>query len=230
MRVARGFLLGAVMVLVVVGDAARGQTITSPYRFIEQSQAAGAFGGYITTSKGTFDLGPESGPVFGLRYGIRLSGPFTVEADAGFFPSKRLVQDTVLADSIIQPVGEADINLLMVIASLRFNLTGPRTWHRLQPFVLFGVGAALDLSGTSAFEEDALEADVRFDFGTSFAGQIGGGIEWYPAERFTLRLDARNVLWNVDTPIAFVRVFGEEIEEDEWLQNGVFTLGLSIRF
>jgi outer membrane protein with beta-barrel domain len=229
MRVARGSLLVAVIGLAVVGEAARGQSITSPYRFVDQSQSAGVFGGYFTTSTGFLDLGPNSGPVFGLRYGIRLSGPFTVEADAGYFPTTRTVLDTALAE--IRRVGEVDMNLAVVNAALRFNLTGPRTWHLLQPFLVAGVGAAIDLSGTSAFEEENVESDVRFDFGTSFAGQIGGGIEWYPTDRFTLRLDARNLLWKVETPLIFLGgAFGEGIETDEWLHNGFFTLGISIRF
>ena len=210
--------------------AAAQVSINSPYRFIDQSQAFGIWGGTVSSSKGTVDIGPQGGPIVGLRYGIRLSGPFTIEADVGYFPSTRAVRDSVVVNNQREQIGEADINLLIGLATLRFNLTGARTWHGLQPFVGFGGGAAVDLAGSTP-QEEALPADIHFDFGTSFAGHFGGGIEWFPSDRLTVRLDARNELWKVATPFAFLLgPLGVETPEDEWVQNGVFTLGLSYRF
>jgi hypothetical protein len=184
----------------------------------------------VTSSRGTIGLAPQGGPVVGLRYNIRLSGPFTVEGEVGYLGSKRAVRDTVAVDGERQKVGEADLTLMVLMASVRFNLTGPRTWHQLQPFVTFGVGAALDLSGTSA-EDERVAPDVRFDFGTSFAGYFGGGIEWFPRDRLSLRVEARNVLWKVNSPFPFLTgPLGVETPEDEWIQNGFFMVGFAIHF
>jgi hypothetical protein len=216
--------------LVLPAHAVAQASINSPYRFIDQSQAAGIWGGVVSSSRGTVDIGPQGGPILGLRYGIRLSGPFTIEADLGYFPSTRAVRDSVVVNNQREQIGEADINLLIGLATLRFNLTGSRTWHGLQPFAGFGGGAALDLAGSTA-QEEALPANIQFDFGTSFAGHFGGGIEWFPSDRLSVRLDARNELWKVKTPFAFLLgPLGVETPEDEWVQNGVFTLGLSYRF
>lgn len=220
--------VGVSVVLAV--ETASGQNINSPYRFVEDAQSGGGFGGYIYPARGTVGLGPEAGPVGGVRYTIRLSGPFTVEADAGYFSSRRPVLDTIVVDSARQRVGTADLGLLLVNGSLRFNLTGARTWHRLQPFAVFGAGVAVDLSGSSPADED-LAADVRYDFGTSFAGQLGGGMEWFPTDRLTVRLDARNALWKITTPLPFQRgVLALRTPADEWVQNGYFSVGLTLHF
>ena len=217
---------------VCLAAQAAAQAINSPYRFIDQKQSGGPFAGYLLTSEGALGLAPKSGPIFGGRYTIRLSGPFVVEADLGYFNSTRSVLDTVVvvADSARRTVGETDFSAVHAIGSLRFNITGPRTWHGLQPFLLFGAGAVVDLSPSTDLDDD-ISADARFDFGTSFAGQLGGGIEWFPSQRLTVRIDARNLLWKITTPTGFLLgEFGARTPGDEWLQNGQFSAGISLHF
>jgi len=206
------------------------QQINSAYRFIDESQAAGLWAGYMLADRGDAGFGPKSGPVFGGRYSIRVSGPFQIEVEGAYIPATRAVLDTAVVDSMYERVGEADMNMALLNGSLRFNLTGARTWHNLQPFFAFGAGAVLDLSGENGADAD-VPADARFDLGTRFAGQLGGGIEWFATRQLTVRLDARNVLWKISTPDPFLLGrLGEETVADEWLQNGMFSLGLSLRF
>jgi hypothetical protein len=220
---------GVAMVLAAVGPAA-GQSISSAYKFVEQSQAGGAFGGYIYPARGTVGLGPESGPYAGVRYSIRLSGPFTIEGETGYFGTRRPVLDTIMVDSARQQVGTADLGLLTANGSLRFNLTGARTWHGFQPFIALGGGVAIEVTGDPP-EDERVEPEVRYEFGTSFAGQLGTGIEWYPLERLTLRLDARNLLWKIKTPLPFLQSGPpQRTPEDEWVQNAVFSVGLTFHF
>jgi hypothetical protein len=114
----------------------------------------------------------------------------------------------------------------IVSADLRFDITGPRTWHRLMPFALLGLGAAFTLS-----EEDDADADldpnVRYDYGTRLVGELGLGTEWFPTDRVTLRLDARNMLWKIEAPTAMRTVDGPI---DEWVQNFLLSAGVSFRF
>src|SRR5690606_12822379 len=129
---------------------------------------------YISTSKGPLGLGPESTPAFGGRYGITVTGPFVLEVELMFSPATRAVLDTAFTsgpDSAHVVAGEADMNLLLGMANLRFNVTGARTWYNLQPFVIFGGGIITDLAGDSPADED-VAADARLEFGTSFAGQV----------------------------------------------------------
>ena len=208
------------------------QRVTSPYRFLEHVQAGGVYGGYISTSEGVLGMGPKSAPTFGVHWGYAISGPVRLTAEAGLTPTTRTVRDTmfVAADSAFRVRGEADMMLLSILANVRLDLTGQRTWHNLQPFVQTGAGAVLDLSGSADIEEE-IPATQRFDFGTSFAGQIGGGVEWYPNTRFSARADARSVLWKLSVPEGFqLTPVGSEFAGSQWEMNVLFALGFSIHF
>jgi hypothetical protein len=223
----------ALVALACLANAAAGQQIRSAYRFIDTKQFGGVNGGQVFAARGRLDTGPDNAPLMGVRYGLRVSGPFTVGAEVSYMPSTRIVRDTVFvtADSLYRALGEADINVLSILANLRFNVTGARTWHNLQPFALLGAGAALDVAGTAAADTLVHPADARFDFGTSFAGQIGAGVEWFPSASFSARVDAHNVLWKLKVPEAFGRTErGINFPESEWEQNFVLSAGLSFHF
>jgi hypothetical protein len=231
MRNAIRTTIALMLMLGLQAERGGAQEIDSPYRFLTTRQSINAYGGYLATGTGTLGLGPESGPVFGVRYGIAISGPFSLEGDVGYFSSTRAVMDTVPGDTSRQQVGEADFTAFLATGSLRFNLTGPRTWHGIQPYVKFGAGIAVEASGGSAVDED-LPGDVRFDFGTGFTGVLGGGIDWFAGERWGIRLDARNLLWKLGTPRAFL-IKGEQarlLPADEWAQNFALTASLVLRF
>lgn len=218
------------LALLLVPAAARAQEITSPYQFLETRQSATAFSGYLFTGQGTLGLGPESALFFGARYNLIVSGPFALEAEIGRFSTTRMVLDTVPGDTTREVIGEADFGAFTALGALRFNLTGARTYHRLLPYLLFGLGAAIETTGESPAEED-LPSDLRFDFGTSFSGVLGGGIEWLSDAGFGIRLDARNILWKLQTPRGFlVREEGRLLPGDEWSQNFSLTAGLVFHF
>jgi opacity protein-like surface antigen len=225
LRVAAAFLL-------LAAAPAAAQQVNSPYRFVEHGQTIGVFGAQVSTNEGPLGVGPKSGVGFGARYGIAVSGPFVVELELLFTPTTRAVVDTSFTtpDSARTVKGEADVSLLTALGNVRFNVTGGRTWNRLQPFLLFGGGLATDLAGAS--DADTLVAeDVRYDAGSSFAGQLGAGVEWHLSPTWAVRLDARTVLWKVKNPTAF-RVQEDQVvlPADQWENHGVFSAGLSIRF
>lgn len=226
-------LLSCGAALLLAAAPAAGQRIDSPYRFVEHNQAAGVQLGHISTSQGPLGLGPESTPAIGARWGITVTGPFVLEVELLYAPATRSVRDTAFTagpDSTHVVVGEADMNLLLGMANLRFNVTGARTWYRLQPFILFGGGIITDLAGAAAAEED-LAADVRLDTGTGFAGQFGVGAEYHISPRWTLRADARSALWKLKNPTAFrLQEVDRNLPADQWESNTVLTAGVSMRF
>jgi opacity protein-like surface antigen len=230
MNVRFGWLLSAMLLLGATSAAA--QRIDTPYRFYEQTQAAGLTVGYISTDKGSVGLGPESGMAYGGRYHIRLSGPFFLEGEALYFPTTRAVLDTsiVVADSTFEQVGEADIAIALVQASLRFQITGQRTWNGILPFVLLGAGLAVEAKDDDEANE-AVPSEARFEFGTTFAGQLGAGIEFFPVQGLAIRIDARNILWQLKTPQALQqRDIGRTLPAEEWTNNITASVGISIHF
>jgi hypothetical protein len=208
----------------------RGQTVPSPYRFIEVRQEAGAFAGVASTGVGIFGFGPRSGNVYGARYGIDLSGPFGLEGVFTYLPTTRDVIDPRRpAGDRVQ--GEADVQLLLADARLRFTLTGGRTWNSLAPFLFAGAGLGFDAAGTQE-DDEALGEDDRFDFGFAILGTLGGGIRWMVSERVLVRGDAQLTLWQLDTPEGFLdpTLDFEAPPTSEWANNRVLTLGIAYRF
>jgi hypothetical protein len=211
---------------------AAAQRIDSPYRFIDTSQHAGLFAGHVAASDGRAGLGPQPGTMLGGRWAIRISGPFAVGGEIGYLPTTRVVRDTVFlaADSVFQPLAEANMRLLTVMANMTFSVTGPRTWHGVRPLLSAGAGGAFDLGG-SAPEEADIPTNQRYRFGTSFAGHFGAGVEWFPTGRISLRGDARNALWRLNIPEAFLLTdAGGGLPRSQWESNLTLTAGVSFHF
>jgi len=223
----RQFILVAALALAGVPAAA--QRISSPYRYIDSKQYVVLFGGRVRTQTGIVAVGPESGNIFGAQFGYRASGPIVLEATLGYMPLKRVVRDTTrqVGDTAnFHPLGTANQGVLLATASIRFDITGPRTWHGFQPYGLLGAGGAF---GTTGQNGPAVPSDVRFSFGTSFAAQAGAGIEWYATRRLGLRLDGRGTLWKLHTPSAFL-LRAVNLQQSIWAQNLSLVGGLAVHF
>lgn len=226
----RSVIAGTLLPLLPLTPPLLAQRITSPYQFVETKQTVEVFLGHVSTGKGRLGLGPDAASIGGLRYSIRLGGPFQMEGTLGYMPTQRMVLDTAVVENGRTQLGKVDQTLLTALAGLRFDLTGARTFHHLLPYLLMGGGITMDLKGTAPLE-DPLPPDVRFDFGTAVTGQLGGGIEWYVSPRFALSLDARNVLWKLKTPAPFQQGdAGLNVPSSQWTQNFQASAGLAIHF
>jgi hypothetical protein len=226
----RRTLLPALVALLLPGGSLAGQTIPSPYRFIETAQEAGPFFGTLAASDGEIGLGPKGGPVVGARYGLDVSGPFGLEGAFSYTPTTRDVIDPRRAPAD-RVRGEADVSMFLAEARLRFSLTGRRTWHSLAPFLFAGGGGAFDAA--SAPEADLqLREEDRFDFGFAFLGVLGGGTRWLLSERFLMRAEAQLSLWQIPTPDGYQDEILDlgAVPTGEWANNGMFTLGVAYRF
>jgi hypothetical protein len=231
--------IAAAAVLAAAGPAAA-QSIASPYDFVETSHSLHGFVTYVFTDRGTIDIGPHSAPAIGFGYGIRISGPFAFDSRVAFMPTSRTVftvdpdadPEAVREDPTVglEEIGTADLSLLLVDASLRFNITGPRTWNRLQPYALLGAGGVVRLAADHSAEEELPEdTDLRVRFGNGLTGHFGGGVEWFVSERFTLRFDARDLLWRLHVPTGFITT-ARLIDDRQWVQTAHLSIGAAYRF
>jgi hypothetical protein len=236
----RCFLVTAAAVLTAAAPAAA-QTITSPYEFVERRQGLFAYGTYVLTDRGTIEIGPHSGPAAGIGYAIRLSGPFTFDARIAFFPTSRTVfdrndvgqdPDAIRDDPMVglEEVGSADLSLLLTDASLRFDITGPRTWRNIQPYALLGAGGVFRTTAEHEAEELIRDdVDLRVRFRNGFTGHFGGGVEYFLSPQLTVRLDARNMFWRLHVPAGFITP-DRVIDDREWVQAANLSVGLGLRF
>jgi hypothetical protein len=198
------------------------QRITSPYQFIEQIHSVTLQGGYLQTQRGARDLAPHSGPVIAARYSGRMSGPLAGEAGVLALPTQRTfyVPGVGTGDP---PAAVEDVaaHILVGDAGFRFQLTGPRTWNNLAPFLGASVGVAVNVAGRSAAEREVATAEEQLvRFGPSFA--VGGmaGTDWFITDRLSIRASGRTVIWRLTTPAGFGGV-----RETDWLPNFGLTIG-----
>lgn len=237
-----GLAAGLFIVTGFLGTApADAQSITSPYEFVEGRHAVYAFASTVYTDRGTLDTGPGSGYAAGLGYNFRISGPFNIAARVTYFPTDRRVytDSSVVADSSdvrddpmtgLHQVGTADLSLLLLDASLRFDVTGPRTWHRIQPYVLIGAGGVLATSqGTTGEGQLPPDAQLQVRFRDGFTGHVGAGFEVHLSDHLTVRADARDVLWKLHLPAGFFNT-GRVIDDEQWVQTAHLSLGITLRF
>jgi hypothetical protein len=223
-------LSAACFASVAAADSATAQEIRSPFEFVDERHAAGFFYGYAFADEGAVGLASEPGSLYGGRYLFRVGGPITLAAEVGYFPSTRTVFD--LSDDEEEPVrevvGQGELNLLLVNAGIRFDVTGPRTYHGLMPYVLVMGGGAFDLADAPALEAD-IAAQNRFDFGSAFTGVFAIGTDYFIGPRLAILLEARQALWKVETPEPFV-LADTDLPQEEWVGGPTLVVGAMLRF
>jgi len=224
-------LIAAALICLTAPSLLSGQTIPSPYRFIETRKEVSGFGGWISPGTGRFGYGPGPGPIMGGRASIGLGGsPVSLEVAVAGVPTTRDIVDPRRLEGT-RVIGETDATLISAEGRLNLSLTGPRTWHGLSPFIAAGAGLAWDLAQSSLLEQDLPEED-RFEFGTAFLAQVGGGLRWFVNETVVVRADGLMYLWRLEAPDGFrdpERGFGD-VGEAEWIDAGSFTFGVGYRF
>lgn len=225
-RLSRTFLpaLSVLAALALPATAAQSQTIRSPLRHIEESQGLSFYGGYLfTESELTLsdstraDLGPQSAPIFGARYQLRVSGPISGTVGVAYAPSERklLLAEAINDSTAIRVVDTGNTvssRVVMAELGLLFSLTGPRAWHGLAPFVGISAGLATEIGGMTAEEEEIPETE-RFDFGPSFALGLRAGTDFFVTRNAALRLEVNPRLWRQSAPQGFRRQGQEGISE-----------------
>jgi hypothetical protein len=223
----RAFHILSALALGIVGLApatADGQDIPSAFTFIEGSQEAGIFAGWVNASTGRFGYGPSGGLHYGARYGVRLSGPMSLEGVVGLIDGTRDVINPAIAvgDRVI---GEGEVLLTTIDARLKFSAPGDRAWHGLSPHLVLGAGVVFDMADAAPADATVEARDV-FEFGTSFLGTLGLGTRWFLSDHFALQADGTFSLWRLKTPPGFSdpdRTF-ESVEDREWVRG----LGVSV--
>jgi hypothetical protein len=240
---------GTLLVVLAVGliqpCGLQAQRLPSPYRFIEPKQDLGISFSYIWADPGKAGIGPKAGPAIGIRYTRRVSRPLSLTPQVVFFRSERDIRDPSLEEgqeddgngSLL--LGTTGLDILLVAGRINLNLTGTRTWHSLVPYLLGGIGLAIQVSGATSCPPESTAPDCqirareRFDFGTSFLMQLGLGTVWLPRQRLSLRLEALDNIWRIKTPLGYLdpgsTIFPTPPSSD-WTNNWEIGLTLSYWF
>lgn len=182
----------------------------SPYHDIRASQFLLFTGGLLTGGEGIAGVGPSNGMMAGVRYELRVGAPTRVVlgiAGGGF---DRVVLDPRLgaADRVQDTVTQS---VILGEAGLQFVLTGAKSWHGVAPYL--GVTTGLALGGEVPQDSSGFRFGTRFQLGPQV------GIQWYPAQRLTLRVEGRAVFWKLHYPPLFFQAPSQALGEPPLLDN-----------
>jgi hypothetical protein len=176
------------------------QHIVTPYRWIDRSLRVGPYAGYLFATRGDSKLGAGPGAMFGGRLRVRLSSPLSFELNAAYGTADRYVLGDPRQIEAVAIVDTVPVNRLFLQGSLQLSLTGARSWHRLQPYLLIGGGV---LQGISEKRSDKVTEQFDYQIGTNAALAAGLGVEWDVSDRIGIGLELRDHIWKIKTPDAF---------------------------
>ena len=213
--------------------------IDTAYEWINHGRRLNVFGGHMATGRGILEIGPGSSSIFGLRFRTRVSSPLSLEIGFGLGNPDRFVIDPRLDDGPAA-VDTVDASWLLIEAGFQIALTGSRTLHELQPYVMLTAGI---LKGRGEVVSDSMQSveDVpfRYNIGTASVFTVGFGIEWIPTDKIGLGVELRDHLWRIKTPDGFFNLLVlqniaeldlDAPKESEWTHNIELSASLSYYF
>jgi hypothetical protein len=200
----------------------------SPYHDFTYRQDLSVYTGYFGGNTGEAGVGPGSGSLLGVRYGLHIGGP----AEASFRVARLFSDREVLnpeASGAARNLGRTSEPLWLADAGINLALTGRKSFHHLVPIIGFGAGFA-----SSGTDPDA----GGYTFGTSFAIHFGGGLRFVTHGPWGARVDVTDYLWQLSYPGGYfltptggdTPVLSRDQAQNEWTHNGVITLGLTYIF
>lgn len=224
--------LAAVLLILCTGSASA-QIVgrrpeESPFRNLQFRQDVTLFTGYFNAARDPAGVAPQSAPIVGAQYGIRVAGPVSFVARTAVAFSERTIIDPRL------PSGERVVRteswpIMLTDLNFSLNLTGQKSWHGLVPTVTGGLGLVTD------FKTD--EDVGGYEFGTGFAFNLGAGVRWVVSERMELRFDLTDYAYKIGYPTAYYTRAPDETPvlpntqpRSLWKHNAAFTVGAAYRF
>jgi hypothetical protein len=201
----------------------------SPFLDVEQRHEITPFFGYFSAKVDPAKVAPQGGPMGGLMYQWRASGPVHIGLSFMTVSSKRLELDPSKPEAS-RTVGTETRPLYAADGFISVSLTGGRSWHHLMPMVGGGLGLITNAKG----------ADVGgFRFGTRFAFPWGAGVRWIPGGGpLQLRADIKDWMYTIKYPQAYYQatagsgtaILAAGTQASRWTNNFAMTFGGSYTF
>ena len=215
------------------------ERIETAFEWIEHGRRVNIYGGHVSRDRGTFEFGPGSSSIFGARLRTRVSSPLSLEIGFGLGNSERYVIDPRLPTGPA-PVDTLDADWLLIEAGFQIALTGSRTLHGLQPYLLLTAGIVKGLGETvSDSMQSVVDVPFRYEIGTSGVFTVGFGLEWMPTDKIGVGLELRDHLSKLNAPDGYFDLNVLEILDDlgldvpgdsEWKSSVEISASLSYYF
>jgi len=201
----------------------------SPYEDLVTTMSLTAFGGEFHGHQDPARIAPRSGPMYGIQWDWRATGPLYLTGDVAEVSSTRnLIDPAKIAKD--RNLGTVSRPLYVANGGFALALPGGRTWHHLAPQLAFGAEVVTDLQ--SAPDSGGVK------FGTRFALTPGLGVRWLGSgrSRFGMRLDLTDHLYSIGYPLTLYQnavndpVLDPAINRNQWINNPALTFGISYLF
>lgn len=229
-------LLAAAMLAVLAGPAAAQQVgyppDRSPFEDFEPRHELALQFGTNFSQRDPAGVAPHGGLVTGVRYQWRAGGPAHLFASFSHINAVRTVLDPNQPPAT-RNLGERDWPFYALDLGLAMALTGPKTWHRLQPSINAGVGVVSDF-------ETKPDVANGFKFGTRFAFNWGGGVRYVTGGRWAFRADVQNRLFTVAYPASYFTppsdaavppiITSQTQAKSSWTNHAGLTFGIAYVF
>lgn len=200
----------------------------SPFLDVDNRHEITTFIGYFSAKRDIAGVAPQGGPMGGVQYAWRASGPLHVGLSFMTVGSTRTVLDP--SKPAATRAGTETRPLLAADGFLAVSLTGERSWHNLMPMVGAGLGLVSNAKG----------ADVGgFRFGTRFAFPWSVGLKWIPGGgALQLRADIKDWMYTIKYPQAYFpssstvtdAIVPASASTSRWTNNFAMTVGGSYTF
>jgi len=202
----------------------------SPYRDIVTRQELTLIAGWFNGNPSEANVGARPGPLYGLRFGTRLSGSMDLLATFAGVNSSRYVinPDSPLTSRTTGPI---NYDLVIVDLTLGFNLTGRKTWHGVAPYL--GLGAGIEIPTQGQVDPGGYEAKQNFTFVPTFGTRIA------LTRSLGLQAEFRDYFIRYEYPLRYFNPNNTAVppvldptryDDKDLTSNWAFSLGLSYKF
>lgn len=232
MNSTKSFVIAALACAALAAPSSSGAQVgyppeRSPFRDLEYKHELTLFGGLYQAGDDPAGVAPQSGPLAGLRYELRVGGPAHLMLRFAYVDSERQALNPA-EPAAARDLGVHSAPLYMLDGGISLNLTGQKSWRRLVPTVNAGIGV---VAGGKDVENDP------YRFGTPFAITYGAGVRYVPGGRFAMRLGLDSYLFKLEYPSAYyaeapdgTAVVGPRQATNFWKNNVTLTIGASYLF
>jgi hypothetical protein len=139
-------------------------------------------------------VGAQSALGIGGRFATRLTGSLEFWVTAAYIRSQRSIVDPS-QPAATRVTGPVDFPLVSADLSLALNVTGPKTWHGLAPYV--GLGLGLVAPTASAIDPGGFKAESHLSFVPTIGTRMRIG------RSTSLTLEARDNLIRYSWPLQY---------------------------
>lgn len=202
----------------------------SPYRDVDAKYILSFVGGYSDGGGGKLGVGPSTGRIGGLRFDLHLAGPGNAQFNLlyGSLERGRIDPDAAPDEPALSTIQQS---VILLDAGLNLALTGEKTWHGLAPY--FGAGMGIALGGAVS------DSTFGMRFNTKFMAGPVVGFRWHPFGGVALRVEGRDLLWQLAYPSGFFDAPERDTAADpvldpavngekQWTHNPQLTVSLGI--